>query len=98
MYCHTSQRISLLLWIENSLYKNTVRKNLFLCVCHCLDENISLHETDQEFPFGGLIGYGDSHLDNIFRFSKVFRLHAILHDAASAVFFYTTAKVQDTVI
>ena len=41
---------------------------------------------DQEFPFGGLIGYGGSHFDNIFRFSKVFRLHAILHDAAGAVY------------
>ena len=42
---------------------------------------------DQEFPFGGLIGYGDSQLD-IFRFSKVFRLHAILHDAAGAVYLH----------
>ena len=40
---------------------------------------------DQEFPFGGMIGYGYSHLDKIFRFSKVFRLHATLHDAAGAV-------------
>ena len=45
---------------------------------------------DQEFRFGGLIGYGDSHLDKIFRFSKVFRLqlHAILHDAAGAVYIH----------
>ena len=63
--------------------KKTVRKNLFLSVCHCLDENISLHEMDLE-----LICYGDSHLDKIFRFSKVFRLHAILHDAAGAVYLY----------
>ena len=77
--------------------KNTVRKNLFLCVCHCLDENIPLHEMDQEFPFGGLIGYGDSHLDKIFRFSKVFRLHAI-YMTLPALFIYTTAKYQDTVI
>lgn len=65
--------------------KNTVRKNLFLSVCHCLDENISLHEMDQKFPFGGLIGYGDSYLDKFLKMSKVFRLHAILHDAAGAV-------------
>ena len=64
--------------------KNTVRKNLFLSVCHCLDENISLHVMDKDFPFGGLIGYGDSHLDKLFRFSKVLRLHEILHDAAGA--------------
>ena len=68
--------------------KNTVRKNLFLSACPCLDDNISLHAMDQEFPFGGLIGYGDSHLDKIFRYSKVFRLHAILHDAAGAVYLH----------
>ena len=31
------------------------------------------------------IGYGDSHLEFLFRLFKVFRLHAILHDAAGAV-------------
>ena len=40
---------------------------------------------DQKFKFGGLIGYGNSYLDSIFRYSKVFTLHAILHDAAGAV-------------
>ena len=34
---------------------------------------------------GGRIGYGDSYLDSVFRYSKVFRLHATLHDAAGAV-------------
>ena len=40
---------------------------------------------DQKFPFGGLIGYGNFYLDSILFQSKVFRLHAILHDAAGAV-------------
>ena len=40
---------------------------------------------DQKFKFGGKIGYGDSYLDSVFRYSKVFRLHSILHDAAGAV-------------
>ena len=40
---------------------------------------------DQKFEFGGLIGYGNSYLDSVFRYSKVFRLHSILHDAAGAV-------------
>ena len=40
---------------------------------------------DQKFKFGGLIGYGNSFLYSVFLFSKVFRLHAILHDAAGAV-------------
>ena len=39
---------------------------------------------DQEFKFGGLIGYGNSYLDSVFRYSKVLRLHVILHDAAGA--------------
>ena len=34
---------------------------------------------------------------SVFRFFKVFRLHAILHDATGAVYL-TTAKDQDTVI
>ena len=34
---------------------------------------------------GGLIGYGNSHLHSVFRYSKIFRLHAILNDAAGAV-------------
>ena len=40
---------------------------------------------DQKFIFGGLIGYGSSYLDSVFRYSKVLRLHAILHDAAGAL-------------
>ena len=40
---------------------------------------------DQKFKFGGTIGYGDSFLDSVFRCSKVFGLHAILHDAAAEV-------------
>ena len=61
--------------------KNTVRKNLFLSVCRCLDPKVSLREMNDFYPHGGLIGFGDSYLD-----SKVFRLHAILHDAAGAVY------------
>ena len=40
---------------------------------------------DQKYQFGGTIGYGDSYLEFLFRHFKVFRLHAILHDAAAAV-------------
>ena len=63
----------------------SVRKNLFLSACFCWDSSLSLHEMDQKFKFGGHIGYGNSYLDSVFRYSKVFRLHAILHDAAGAV-------------
>ena len=62
---------------------NSVRK--FLGAFFCWDSRVSLHEMDQKFKFGGLIGYGNSYLDSVIRYYKVFRLHAILHDAAGAV-------------
>ena len=68
-----------------SFEHNSVRKNLFLSACFCWNSSLSLRETDQKFPFGGLIGCGNSFLDSVFRYSKVFRLHARLHDAAGAV-------------
>ena len=71
--------------LKISFEHNSVRKNLFLSACFCWDSSLSLHEMDQKFEFGGLIGYGNSCLDSVFRYSKVFRLHAILHDAAGAV-------------
>ena len=40
---------------------------------------------DQKFIFGGTIAYGNSYLEFFVRHFKVFRLHAILHDAAGAV-------------
>ena len=64
---------------------NSVRKNLFLSAFFCWDSGISFCETNQKFKFVGLIGYGNSCLDSVFRYSKLFRLPAILHDAAGAV-------------
>ena len=57
---------------------NSVRKNLFLSACFCWNSSFSLHEMDQKVKFVGLIGYGNSCLDSVFRYSKVLRLHAIL--------------------
>ena len=71
--------------LKMSFEHNSVRKNLFLSACFCWDSGPSLRATDQQFKFGGHIGYGNSCLDSVFRYSKVFRLHAILHDAAGAV-------------
>ena len=64
---------------------NSVRKNLFLSASFCVNSRLSLREMDQKFKFGGTNGYGDSYLEFLFRHFKVFRLHAILHDAAGAV-------------
>ena len=63
----------------------SVRKNFFLSACFFWDSGLSLREMNQKFIFGGLIDYGNSYLDSVVRYSKVFRLHAILHDAAGAV-------------
>ena len=64
---------------------NSVRKNLFLSAGFCWDSGLSLREMNQKFKIGGLFGDVNSYLDSVFRYSKVFRLHAILHDAAGAV-------------
>ena len=40
---------------------------------------------DQKYKFGGTMGYVNSYLELLFRQFKIFRLHAILHDAAGAV-------------
>ena len=68
-----------------SFEHNSVRKNLFLSACFCWDSSLFLREMDQNFKFDGLIGYGNSCLDSVFCYSKVFRLQAILHDAAGSV-------------
>ena len=71
--------------LKMSFEHNSVRKNLFLSACFRWNSRLSSREMDQKFPFGGLNGYGNSYLDSVFRYSKVFRLHAIIHDAAGAV-------------
>ena len=68
-----------------SFEDNSVRKNVFLSACFCWDSRLSSRQMDQKLKFGGLIGYGNSCLDSVFRYSKIFRLHAILHPAAGAV-------------
>ena len=68
-----------------SFEHNSVRKNLFLSACFCWDSSHSLCEMYQKFKFGGPIGYENSYLDYVFRYTKVFRLHAKQDDAAGAV-------------
>ena len=68
-----------------SFEHNSVRKNLFLRACLCWVSTLSLRKVDQKFKCGGTIGYGDTYWEFFFRHFKVFRLHAIQHDAAGAV-------------
>ena len=65
--------------------ENTMRKNYFLAACKCWDKNAPLDELNNNTPYGGTIGIGDSFLDTVFRHFKVFRLHAVLHDSAGAL-------------
>ena len=71
--------------LKKSFEHDSDCKNLFLSACFCWDSRLSLREMDQKINFSGTIGYGDSYLEFLFRHFKVFRLHAILHDAAGAV-------------
>ena len=64
---------------------NSVHKSLFSSACFCWDSGLFSRELDRKFKIGGLIVYGNSYLDSVFRYSKVFRQHAILHVAAGAV-------------
>ena len=60
---------------------NTKRKNYFLAVCRSFDKNVDLDKINREVPFGGLIGVGDSKLEKLLNWSKIFPLHATFHDA-----------------
>ena len=71
--------------LKVSFEHNSVSKNVFLSACFCWDSSLSLREMDQKYKFGLTIGYGNSYLEFIFRHCKIFKLRAILHDAAGAV-------------
>ena len=75
----------LYLKVKSKFCHNCTRKKLFLSACYFWDGTISLRVMGQKFFPGGKIGYGYSYLDSLFRYSKVIRLHAILHHAAEAV-------------
>ena len=77
--------------LKMSFDHDSVRKNLLFTAWFffCWDFRLSLREMDQKYKIGGTIGCGDSNLEFLFRHFKVFRLHAILHDAAGAVRAYT---------
>ena len=68
-----------------SFEHSSVWKILFLSACFSWDSGLCLRDMDQKSKFGGPIANGNSFLDSVFRHSKVFRLHAILHDAAEAL-------------
>ena len=62
-----------------------IRRKYFLAACVHFDSNIPTDLATKLRPYGGLIGIENSRLDNYLKYSKVLRLHAILHDAAGFV-------------
>ena len=69
---------------KSSFEHNSFRKNLFPSAISCWDSRHFLRKTDQNFKFVWNIGYGDSYLEFPFHHSKIFGLHALLHDAVGA--------------
>ena len=61
--------------------RNPKSKNAFLAVCYCLDKNVNLHDINDFAPYGGLIGPGKSYMDRCLNYFKLFRMHAVFHDA-----------------
>lgn len=61
------------------------RKLYFLAACSIIDDDINLEHARKLRPYGGLIGIDNSRLDRYLKFSKVLRLHAVLHDAAGFI-------------
>ena len=56
--------------IKQDFPSKTKSKKLSLFTCIVLDPDINSKELDQKLPFGGLIGYGNSCIDNFFGKSK----------------------------
>ena len=80
-----TEHFPIVLGIQKVIWTQNARKIQFLSASRCWDARFSLREMDQEFEFGGIIGYGDSYMRFVICHSKIFRLHAILKDAAEAV-------------
>ena len=68
--------------VKKHFEDNTERKNFFLAVCYFHDPIVDLKLINEKAPFGGIIGIGDSKLEKVFGKFKIFKLHAVLHDAA----------------
>ena len=81
----SNERFSIVPGIESVFWTQKCSQKPFSKCMLLLGFYIFLREMDQKSKFGGTIGYGNSYLELLFRQFKIFRLHAILHDAAGAV-------------
>ena len=69
-------------FLEGYFVDNSKRKNYFLATCYHINDRADLEFINTKCPYGGIIGINNSRLDSLFGFSKIFRLHAVLHDAS----------------
>ena len=67
-----------------SIKQHSFRKNLFVGACFCWDSRFFRREIDQNLIWWNHWLW-ELVLGTLFRHFKVFRLHAMLHDAAGAV-------------
>ena len=67
--------------VTYSFPKNSTSKIAFLAVCWYLDGTIDLLKVNSKASFGGNIGPGNKGLNDLLKFSKIFRMHANVHDA-----------------
>ena len=80
--CSDVQEIEKLYKIISRIFPgNSKRFNYFLSTCKHIHKRCDLNEIIFKCPHGGIIGIGNSRLDSLLSGSKLFRLHAILHDA-----------------
>ena len=61
--------------------RNLKSKNAFLAVCYSLDKNVNLHDINDFAPYGGLISPSKSYMARCLNYFKLFRMHAVFHDA-----------------
>ena len=73
--------------VSKEFPQNSKVNNFFLAACYDHVRNSetawkTLRSINKDSPHGGKIGPGNSCLNVCLRFSKIIRLHAVLHDAA----------------
>lgn len=72
--------------VSDTLYDDEQNRQVwFLCVCYTILGKDS-HKLEKEIPpkkcpYGGMIGCGDSFLEDLLKGSKLLRVHAAFHDA-----------------
>ena len=81
----SSELFPILLGLTTSFNKNSERQSLCVRASWCWNDKIILWKMDQKFPIGGTIGYADSYLNFVIRYSRVSTLPSILHGAVASV-------------